>query len=65
MGKIVHFKHEKSAEALLELFLFEKRAEGKAERTIRDYKKHITAFFRKFPLALNSEETLRKAVLAY
>lgn len=65
MGKVVKLHHARSFEALLELFLFEKQAEGRAPRTIRDYEEHISAFFRRFPNALSSEEALRRAVLAY
>jgi len=42
----------------LELFLFEKKAEGKAPRTIHDYKAHITSFFKRFPRALRSDKEL-------
>ncbi|MEN3186079.1 MAG: hypothetical protein ABDK94_01810 [Atribacterota bacterium] len=65
MGRIVHLKHEKTVKALLELFLFEKKAEGRVSRTVRDCRKHFTSFFQKFPFALNTEETLWKPVLAY
>ena len=41
MGKVVKLRHARSAEVLLELFLFEKKAEGCAPRTIRDYGEHI------------------------
>lgn len=41
VGKVVKLHHARSFEALLELFLFEKRAEGRAPRTIRDYEEHI------------------------
>ena len=41
MGKVVKLHHARSFEALLELFLFEKKAEGGAPRTIRDYEEHI------------------------
>lgn len=65
MGRVVHLRHERSVEALLELFLFEKRAEGRAPRTIRDYREHVTAFFKRFPHALSSEEALRRSVLEH
>lgn len=65
MGKVVRLKQERSAEVLLALFLFEKKAEGRSPRTIRDYEEHITAFFRRFPSALSSAGALREAVLAY
>ncbi|WP_438314296.1 hypothetical protein ACP6EK_06435 [Candidatus Caldatribacterium sp. SIUC1] len=47
MGKVVKLHHARSVEALLELFLFEKKAEGRAPRTIRDYREHV---FRSLPL---------------
>ncbi|MCX7667760.1 MAG: site-specific integrase, partial [Atribacterota bacterium] len=65
MGKVVRLQPKWSVEALLELFLFEKRAEGKAPRTVKDYEYHVSVFFRRFPLSLSSAEALRKAVLEY
>ncbi len=49
----------------MELFLFEKKAEGKAPRTIHDYEAHISTFFRRFPRALRSEKDLRNSFLKY
>jgi len=50
---------------LLELFLFEKKVEGRAPRTISDYKLHATIFFKCFPRALRSEKKLKACILKY
>ncbi len=47
------------------MFLFERKAEGKAPRTIYDYKTHITSFFKRFSRALRSEKDLRTSILKY
>ena len=65
MGQVVKLPQLESWENFLELFLFEKKAEGRAPRTIHDYKAHITSFFKRFPQALRSEKELRASILKY
>ena len=65
MGQVVKLPQLESWKNLLELFLFEKKAEGRAPRTIHDYKAHITSFFKRFPQALRSEKELRASILEY
>jgi len=64
MGETVKFPRE-DYNNFLELFLFEKKAEGRAPRTIHDYKLHVTMFFKRFPRALRSEKELKASVLEY
>ncbi len=63
--KVIQLYRFNSSRSILDLFLFEKRAEGRAPRTIQDYEEKINAFFKKFPYALRSEKDLRHAVLSY
>lgn len=65
MGQVVKLPQPESWESFLELFLFEKKAQGKAPRTIYDYKAHVSAFFKRFPNALRSDKELRTSVLEY
>ena len=65
MGEVVKLPQPDNWENLLELFLFEKKAEGKAPRTISDYKFHVSNFFKRFPDALRSDKELRTSVLKY
>jgi integrase len=65
MGEIVKLHRPEGFHNLLELFLFEKKAEGRAPRTISDYKLHVSMFFKRFPRALRSEKDLRNSVLKY
>ena len=65
MGQVIKLPQPNDWENLLELFLFEKKAEGKAPRTIHDYKAHVTSFFKRFPRALRSEKELRVCILKY
>lgn len=46
-------------------YLMWKKAEGKSERTIRDYRYHVTWFFERTGASLSSESELRKAILVY
>jgi site-specific recombinase XerD len=48
----------------LEYFLLYKRGEGISSRTLKDYEKHVSRFFKKFSVDLG-EKTLRKALLEY
>jgi len=59
MGEVVKLPQPDDWKNLLELFLFEKKAEGRAPRTIHDYKAHITSFFKRFPRALRSGKELK------
>lgn len=53
-------------EDALKDFLLFKKAEGKSERTIKDYCYHIRYFFKQFPDILMSDpKTLRKNVIQY
>jgi len=65
MGEVIRLPQAEGYNNFLELFLFEKKAEGKAPRTIHDYKAHVSAFFKRFPDALRSEKELRNSVLKY
>ena len=65
MGQVVKLPQPEGWESFLELFLFERKAEGKAPRTIYAYKTHITSFFKRFPRALRSEKDLRTSILKY
>ena len=58
MGEAVKFPQLEGWANFLELFLFEKKAEGKASLTIHDYKAHVSSFFKRFPRALRSEKEL-------
>ena len=64
MGETVKFPRE-DYNNFLELFLFEKKAEGRAPRTIHDYKLHVSMFFKRFPRALRSEKKLKACILKY
>ncbi len=63
MGQVVKLPQPDSWKNFLELFLFESKAEGRAPRTIHDYKFHVSSFFKRFPQALRSEKDLRASVL--
>ncbi len=65
MGQVVKLPQPDSWENLLELFLFEKKAESKAPRTIHDYKAHVSMFFKRFPRALRLEKGLRTSIPKY
>jgi len=49
----------------LKLFLLYKKAQGLAERTLKDYEYNISLFFRDYPKALKDEEALEMTVLEY
>lgn len=51
-------------EALQE-FLLLKRAEGRAPRTIRDYRRHVPAFFDQFPDAWPETSSLRHSIVEH
>ena len=65
MGEVVKLPQPDDWKNLLELFLFEKKVEGRAPRTISDYKLHATIFFKCFPRALRSEKKLKACILKY
>ncbi len=65
MGEVVKLQQPDDWKNLLELFLFEKKVEGRAPRTISDYKLHATIFFKCFPRALRSEKKLKACILKY
>lgn len=55
-----------SWERVLEEFLLLKKAEGKSDRTLKDYRYHITLFFTRFPNAsLSNFDALRRSILKY
>jgi len=58
MGEVVKLPQPDDWKNLLEVFLFEKKAEGRAPRTISDYKLHVSNFFKRFPDALRSDKEL-------
>jgi len=47
------------------MFLLYKKAQGLAERTLKDYEYNIGLFFKAYPRALKNDETLEMAVLEY
>jgi len=51
-------------ESALETFIFEKRAEGKSDRTVFDYDSHVKRFFKLYPQAYE-KENVRKCILDY
>lgn len=51
--------------SLLKLFLLYKKAQGLAERTLKDYDYNVCQFFEQHPDALKNDETLEIAVLEY
>ena len=65
MGEVVKLPQPDDWKNLLELFLFEKKVEGRAPRTISDYRLHATIFFKCFPRALRSEKKLKACILKY
>ncbi len=52
-------------EEALEDFLNLKGAEGRAPRTLTDYRKHVTRFFTRFPDAYENEKEARSALLKH
>ncbi|MGB4411203.1 MAG: hypothetical protein WBI47_00770 [Atribacterales bacterium] len=65
MGEVVKLPQPDDWKNLLELFLFEKKVEGRAPRTISDYKLHTTIFFKRSSRALRSEKELKACILKY
>jgi integrase len=61
---VVPFRKNVSWEDAAAEFIYFKMAEGRAERTIRDYKEHIARFFKRFPDAFDPARA-RKCVLEY
>lgn len=55
---------ETTWEEALKGLLFWKQAQGLAERTLTDYRKHISQLFNRFPMAFNAKK-LKPAVLEY
>jgi len=51
-------------ETALEIFLLEKRGEGKSERTLYDYETHVKRFFKSFPQAYQPGR-VRRSILEY
>ncbi len=49
----------------MQQFLFYKRAEGRSERTLSDYKYHITHFFDLYPNCFHDEQQLKKCLYEY
>lgn len=52
-------------EDLLEEFLIFKSDEGKSDRTVLDYRNHVTRFFRAYPDVLCHPSSLKKSILEY
>ncbi|NHM26339.1 tyrosine-type recombinase/integrase [Desulfofundulus sp. TPOSR] len=67
MPKVLKLQKQASRtwEDVLEDFLFQKKAEGKAKRTIHDYHTRISKFFQAYPDAWGDYEALRAAVRRY
>lgn len=54
-----------SWEQALEEFLLRKKAEGKSERTIKDYGYHVRGFFKRYPDALEDGQILKRSAIEY
>jgi len=67
LPKILKLQRQASRtwEDVLEDFLLQKKADGKAKRTIDDYRVRVGNFFRAYPDAWGNYETLRAAVRRY
>lgn len=52
-------------EGILSEFLLFKKVDGCAERTLKDYRVHVTQFFSRFPDAERSYEEMQRCLLAY
>ncbi len=61
---IVPFRRNVSLEDAVEEFIYFKMAEGRAERTIEDYRRHLRTFFKRFPNAFDPQKA-RKCVFEY
>jgi site-specific recombinase XerD len=67
-GRVVLFQEKfHSWEDALEAFALFRKAEGYSERTIKDYRYHITHFFKEYPQAWDPQDTdkTRMAVLSF
>jgi len=66
MAKVLNIKKNTPStwEESLQAFLFWKQAQGLSERTILDYRKHVSQLFNRFPKAFNPQN-LKSAVLEY
>lgn len=58
-------RHRVNWRDVLEEFILAKEAEGIRPRTVFDYRFHVERFFRRFPHAWESYNSLRKCVLQY
>jgi len=66
MKKVVRLKKlSVTWEQAVEEFLLHKKAEGRAPRTLYDYRKRVTPFFQAYPEAWPDYEALKKAVRQY
>ena len=66
MSKVLPFRNDiPTWEEALEDFLNLKGAEGRAKRTLYDYRKHVTRFFTLFPLAYENERKARSCLLKH
>lgn len=67
MGNVVSIRKDSKPDLTnaIEIFLKFKGAEGKSERTIRDYKYYLEYFFRHYPEAYDNEREARTSLLDY
>jgi site-specific recombinase XerD len=65
MGKALHLLQPRTWEEYLQSFLLEKQVSGCRERTIEDYRYHLTRFFQGYGGDLQDFEALRKRCLEY
>jgi len=66
VGKLGKDKSGMPWEIALEEYLLWKKAEGRSERTIRDYKYHVSGFFKRFPeTSLADLDSLKRSVAEY
>ena len=66
VGKLGKSKNNMTWETALEEYLLWKKAEGRSERTIRDYKYHVSGFFKRFPDAsLSDFDSIKRSVAEY
>lgn len=54
-----------SWDCALEEFLLRKKAEGKSERTIKDYGYHVRTFFKRYPDDFSDDRLFKRSVVEY
>lgn len=54
-----------TVQQMQESFIYWKQAQGLSPTTISDYRGHVARFLKRFPEALNNEDSLKSAIFAY